>query len=282
MSLRPTARDRREAAPPVAAASAASADDHVSAPDLDLSGSASAGDDTLAAKQLDRSIAALRKIGRERRELISRLVNAQEVERVRVAREMHDHIGQLLASASLLAKTVEEAAAGTELEESLGSLRQIIQQAQVSTRSIVASIRAVDIDEGGLRGASAHLAEEVWQRHGIDVHVLLVGLDDRLSREREIAVYRIVQEAVTNAITHASPKAISVVGSIQEDRVLVVVEDDGCGFRFEDVMKGPMASRLGILGMRERATAVGGDVHVESRPGIGTTVRVRMPAGPGR
>jgi PAS domain S-box-containing protein len=233
---------------------------------------------TLAAEQLERSIHALRRIGQERRELIARLVSAQEDERVRVAREMHDHMGQLLASASLLAKSAEEEAAGTALEGSLGYLRQLMEEAQASARSIVASIRAVDLDEEGLRGAISHLAAEVWQRHGIEVHVHVVGLDGRLPREREIAVYRIVQEALTNAIAHASPTAISVVGAVQRDRIVVLVEDDGRGFRLEEVMKGPLAGRLGIVGMQERATAVGGDIHVESRPGSGTRVRVRVPA----
>jgi PAS domain S-box-containing protein len=236
---------------------------------------------TVAAEQLERSIGALRKIDQERRELISRLVSAQEDERIRVARELHDHIGQLLASASFLAKSVEEAAADTPLEEPLGFLSQLLEQAQVATRSVMASIRAVDLDEGGLHAAIAHLAEEVRQRHDIDVDLHLAGLDGRLSKEREIAVFRIIQEALINAINHASPKVISVVGTVQEEKVLLLVEDDGCGFSFEDVVKGPLAARLGILGMQERATAVGGDISVESRPGSGSTVRLRMPVGAG-
>jgi PAS domain S-box-containing protein len=237
---------------------------------------------TLAAEQLERSIHALRRIGRERRELISRLVSAQEDERIRVAREMHDHIGQLLASGAMLAKSVQEEAAGTELEASIGHLRQLMEQAQVSTRSIVASLRAVDLEEEGLRGAIAHLAEEVRQRHRIEVHVHVVGLDEHLGKDRQIAVYRIVQEALANAIKHAAPTAVSIVGSVRRGRVQVLVEDDGRGFWYEDVMRGPLAGRLGILGMQERATAVGGDIYVESRPGAGTTLRVRIPWEEGR
>jgi PAS domain S-box-containing protein len=232
----------------------------------------------LVAEQLERSVQVLRKVDVERLELVQRLVNAIEDERVRVAREMHDHVGQLLTSASLLAKSLEEEAVGTELEEPLGSLRNLMEQAQVATRSIVASIRAVDLDEGGLPEAIARLAEEVRQRHGIDVDVLFLGLNGRLHKEREIAVYRVVQEAMTNAIQHGSPEAMSVVGSVQGEMVVVLVEDDGRGFSSEEVMEGPPAARLGILGMQERAIAVGGDIHVESHPGSGTTVRVRVPA----
>jgi PAS domain S-box-containing protein len=232
----------------------------------------------LAAERLERSIEAIRKIAVERRELISRLVNAQEDERIRVAREMHDHIGQLLASAALQAKSLEEDAAGSGFDEPLGSLRQLLEQAQSSTRSIVSSIRAVDLDEGGLRTALPRLAEEVRQRHGIEVDVHLVGLGDRLPGEQEIAAYRIVQEALTNAIKHASPQGISIVGSVQEDMAVILIEDDGRGFSLEDVMDGPLTTRLGLLGMQERATAVGADIKFESRTGSGTTVRVRMPA----
>jgi signal transduction histidine kinase len=95
-------------------------------------------------------------------------------------------------------------------------------------------------------------------------------------------VYRIVQEAMTNAIQHGSPESVSVVGSVQGAMVVVLVEDDGAGFSAEDVLAGPTASRLGILGMQERAIAVGGDLHVESRPGSGTTIRVRIPVGAAR
>jgi PAS domain S-box-containing protein len=234
---------------------------------------------TVATEQLQRSIRALGRVGRERRELISRLVTAQEDERARVARELHDSIGQLLASASLLAKSVEEAANGTGLEEPLRSLRRLLERTQVSTRSIMASIRPVELDEGGVLRAIARLAEEVRQRHHIEVHLHLAALEARLERKREIAVYRIVQEAMANAIRHASPKTISVVASPREDRLVVLVEDDGRGFRFEDVMNGPLAARLGLIGMQERAATVGGDLQVESRPRRGTTVRLRIPTG---
>ncbi|MCU1451740.1 MAG: putative Response regulator/sensory box histidine kinase [Acidimicrobiales bacterium] len=213
----------------------------------------------------------------ERQALLDRLVAAHAEERVRLARELHDGLGQVLTSASLYASSIAEQAP-PELARSLAGLQVQLTEALAATRTLAWRLRPVEVDELGLAGAVATLAEKTRQRHGLLVDVHISGLEGRLPPPTEAAIYRVVQEAVANSVRHADPQVISIVITRRGPVVVTVVEDDGAGFVLDAVVQRPDMSGMGILGMRERAPLVGGRLDIESRPGNGTTVRLEVPA----
>ena len=222
-------------------------------------------------------VSAAKRAVDERQVLLDRVVEAHAEERVRLARELHDGLGQVLTSASLFASSIEEEAPAA-LGAPLASLRAQLEEALTATRTLVWRLRPVEVDAQGLGGAVAILAEKTRQRHGFEVDAHVSGLDERLAPATASAIYRVVQEAVTNAVRHADPRAISIVITQHGPAIVAVVEDDGAGFVPDRVVRRHGdESGLGLLGMRERAAAAGGRLVVESRPGNGAMVRLEVP-----
>jgi PAS domain S-box-containing protein len=219
---------------------------------------------------------ALERAQEERLVLLERLVEAHAEERVRLARELHDGLGQILTSASLYATSIEPGLPAS-LVASLATLRGQLEEALAATRTLVWRLRPVELDERGLAGAVVTLAEKIRQRHGFQVDVHISGLDERLPAPAESAVYRVVQEAVTNAVKHANPQTISIVITRRKSAVVAVVEDDGAGFALDELVGSDDESGFGIVGMRERAASLGGQLVIESRPGNGAMVRLEVP-----
>ncbi|HVE25387.1 MAG TPA: GAF domain-containing sensor histidine kinase [Sporichthya sp.] len=207
-----------------------------------------------------------------------RLVWAEEEERARVARELHDGLGQILTSAALFAKGVEESVDG-ELAARVAVFRRLVERALVSARALVRGLRPLELDELGLLAALERLTADVRETHGLRVD--LHGAPVPASRDVETAVYRIIQEALNNVVRHAGATWASVVVGRNAGRVVVIVEDDGRGFdRGALTTHGMRGEQLGLLGMKERAAAIGGELTVESEPGRGTLVRLEVPAEP--
>lgn len=220
-----------------------------------------------------------RQIAEERiKGLIERLVAVQEQERRRLALNLHDQLGQLLTGLRLAMATLRESLTATaEERDTFERMEQIIAQMDRDVDTLAWELRPPALDEVGLEAALRELLRQ-WsasQRLAIDLHVSLPG-DERLPAEVETQLYRIAQEALNNVGKHAAASHVSLLLERRGSEVAMIVEDDGRGFEIEEIRKD--ASRgMGLMGMRERAATLGGDIQVEARPGSGTTVFVRLP-----
>jgi signal transduction histidine kinase len=204
---------------------------------------------------------------------LRRVVAGQELERQRLARELHDETGQALTSILLGLRAIEEVNDLDEIRRSLLSLRELVVETLQDVRRLAVELRPKALDDFGLLPALQRLAETYTEQTTLDVQVEAALGPDRLPREIETALYRIVQEALTNVIKHANARTVSVVLTKKGDAVAAVIEDDGRGFDQEQIADGG----LGLVGMQERIALLGGRVAVESAEGRGTTVAVEVP-----
>jgi len=198
---------------------------------------------------------------------------AAEDERRRWARELHDETLQSLAGLQMLLGSAGRSGSAGSLETAVADAVERLELEIGNLRALITDLRPAALDEFGAKGALETLALRV-ERNGIEV-----GLDVELHRrhtpELEAAIYRIVQEALTNTVKHGGARKARVEVDEDDTDVHIVVCDDGAGFD-------PAASTagFGLLGMRERAELLGGTLEIESVPGGGTTVRARLPAQP--
>jgi len=203
---------------------------------------------------------------------LRRVVSAQELERQRLARELHDETGQALTSILLGLKAVEDADDGSDLAAATGQLRELVVTTLQDVRRLAVELRPKALDDFGLVPAIERLVETFREQTGIAVDVEQRLGDERLPNEIETTLYRITQEALTNVVKHAQARHVSIVLNRRDGRVAAVIEDDGRGFT-ESGSEG----RLGLVGMRERIALVGGRLEVESSPGSGTTLSIEVP-----
>jgi two-component system, chemotaxis family, CheB/CheR fusion protein len=214
-----------------------------------------------------------------RHELQRLLVSAQEQERSRISRELHDEVGQQISALMVTLKALERDHAAGPISTKLGQLRFLAERVGQEVHQLAYQLRPLALDELGLAGALSGLVQNWLSRTGLRVDLLLAGIEEaRLPQAIETTVYRIVQEAMHNVHKHASAKNISVIVERRGDKVVAIIEDDGVGFELGRVEPLPDGSaRIGLAGMRERAAIVGGQLTIESTPGAGTTVRVIVP-----
>jgi len=204
---------------------------------------------------------------------LRRVVAAQEQERRRLARELHDETGQALTSILLGLRTVEEAGGETEMRAAVAEVRALVRSTLQDVRQLAVELRPKALDDFGLAAALERLSESFAEQTGIAVGFESTLPADRLAPEIETALYRIVQECLTNIVKHARAGSVSIVLGRKPGAVTAVVEDDGVGFD-------PAKTReegLGLIGMRERVALVGGRLTIESRPGAGTTFVAEVP-----
>ncbi len=161
---------------------------------------------------------------------LKRVVSGQELERRRLARELHDETGQALTSILLGLRGIEEAKSADDMRQSVRQLRELVVQTLQDVRRLAVELRPKALDDFGLVAALERLGETIAEQTGIDVHVEAALGETRLSEETETALYRIVQEALTNVVKHAQAQTVSVVLTRQKHRVVAVIEDDGQGF----------------------------------------------------
>jgi signal transduction histidine kinase len=211
---------------------------------------------------------------RDRRRLIQRIVDSQEEERKHIARELHDQVGQSLMALLLWVQSdcqfrQSPASFCPQLESKIRELADEIHRLTWGMRPSI-------LDHYGLDTALGRYLEEISRKTNIEIDYQSNGPSDagRLPDRLEVSVYRVVQEAITNVVRHAKARRVSVVLLRSRQDVTVLVEDDGCGF---DPAAPPAGARLGLTGMRERATLFGGVCTVESEPGHGTTIRIKIP-----
>ena len=211
-------------------------------------------------------------------ELLRRIMAAQEDERRRIARDMHDETCQTLA-AVLVAIETAEVAPGTEAaKRQLAAARQLSERAIQDIHKLIFDLRPSLLDDLGLVAALRWYAETRLEAEGAKVYFELDGDERRLPPEIETAVFRIVQESIANVAKHARAENVVVRLEYEEASLVVEVEDDGQGFDLGDVRQPELTgSGFGLLGMRERAALIGGTIDLQSKPGQGTTVRFRLP-----
>jgi signal transduction histidine kinase len=203
---------------------------------------------------------------------VRRVVDAQELERKRLARELHDETGQALTSILLGLKPLEQNAATDEEREAAAALRELVVRTLQDVRRLAVELRPSALDDFGLVPALERLIDTFRERAGVAVDLEVQIGDDRLATSVETALYRIVQEGLTNIVKHADANHVSIILVKKGGNVSLLVEDDGAGFD-------PNADDggLGLVGMRERVALVGGRLRIESTPGSGSTLVAEVP-----
>ena len=207
------------------------------------------------------------------RDALRRVVEGQELERRRLARELHDETGQALTSILLGLKHVEEAGSPESARAAAAELREQIVDTLQNVRRLAVELRPSALDDFGLAPALERLAEAFGEQSGIAVDIQTNLDSQRLAPEVETALYRIVQEALTNVAKHAEATRVSIVVTRRENSVTAVIEDDGQGFG----AGGGTGDGLGLVGMKERVGLLGGRLALESTEGAGTTVVAEVP-----
>jgi signal transduction histidine kinase len=202
------------------------------------------------------------------RDALRRVVAGQEVERRRLARELHDETGQALTSILLGLRSVEETKSSEEMRQAASDLRELVVATLQDVRRLAVQLRPKALDDFGLAAALERLTQTFSETTGMHVELEAQLGDERLPAEVETTLYRIVQEALTNIVKHAEATRVSVLLVRKATTATVVIEDDGRGFDTDDAR----ADGLGLVGMRERVELHDGRLTVESTPTSGTTL----------
>lgn len=209
--------------------------------------------------------------------LARRLESTREREQRRLARELHDEMGQELTALRLALDNLTDSAQEGDISR-LAAARAIVHRLQARVRSISADLSPLMLEDFGLPSALTWLADRQKVLTGLDVTIRHSGLDRRLSAEYETTLYRIVQESLTNVVRHAQVLRADVLLCVTSEAIVVKVEDAGAGFDAERQMEPARTTGgTGLLGMRERARALGGRLVIESSPGTGTAITVELP-----
>ncbi len=229
-------------------------------------------------RELERLNQELRDKENVRGQLLVKVIMAQEEERKRIARDLHDQLGQALSALTMGMEAVEHGLPSSQdgLRERLAHAKALATHALEQTHELILDLRPVALDDLGLVAAVRQHAEQHLGPRGVDVQVSQQGPPRRLKPELEIALFRIVQEAINNIACHANAQHVQVAFEFSEARVQVSVQDDGCGFDLARVPS-PSGDGFGLLGMQERAALVEGTCTIESQPGQGTRVVVALP-----
>jgi PAS domain S-box-containing protein len=220
---------------------------------------------------------ALRRSQRDLRELSARVLEAREEEKTRIARELHDELGQLLTALKMdLGWLRERVQAGEEVGTRMKEMTALLDRTVSSTRRISADLRPLMLDDLGLADAAAWLVDDFAKRSGVACRIDVAGELPEVSKAVGTAAYRAIQESLTNIARHAGASHAWVVLGVRDGALQVEVEDDGRGIAPEDMAKG---RSLGLKGMRERIAYLGGDLEVARAPRGGTRLLMRLPLG---
>ncbi|MDX1435306.1 MAG: sensor histidine kinase, partial [Anaerolineales bacterium] len=213
-----------------------------------------------------------------RGELLRRVVAAQEAERQRIARELHDETGQSLTAIGLGLRGVRQSYSNDPEKASL-NLRNLEGMAVSSLQELqrlIADLRPSHLDELGLPAALRWYAGELHARTELEVEVEISGAPRPITGAAKTALFRVAQEALTNVVKHAQATCVLVRLEFQDDSISLAVKDDGRGFQYQSSLDSNYTA-WGLLGMRERASLLGGSFSVDTYPGAGTTVLVSLP-----
>ncbi|RME85860.1 MAG: GAF domain-containing protein [Caldilineae bacterium] len=230
-------------------------------------------------EELERARATLDRQARQLRHLLNKTIRVQEEERDRIAQDIHDGVTQLLMGALYKTQAARVAMMHhpAEAQEKLLAAQEILKKIKEELRRIIYDLHPVVLTEKGLVAAlEAHL-QDIEAHTGISCEMRVAGEQRRLRPDQERAIYRVVQEALNNVAKHAATRHASLTLDFGQQELLVVVEDRGAGFLQEVAKEDGDHKSLGMAGMRERAQSIGAELRVDSSPGRGTRVRLRLP-----
>jgi len=224
-------------------------------------------------------VSPLRRLFEARGRLLRRLFESQEQERARIARDLHDGVGQNLTALLVGLRTIEEAGDLRTVAVRARELRDLASAAHGEVRTLARGLRPVILEELGLVSAVERLCEDFQRTHGVEVTLLLDPPPAaRLEPAAETAVYRIVQEGLANVARHAQAHEVEVRLGQERERLVLSLRDDGLGFDADDLeaLKGREGS-FGLASIRERTLMLGGECVVRARRGEGTRLEIRIP-----
>ncbi len=210
------------------------------------------------------------------RALASRILSAQEAERVRVSRELHDDTGQALTLILVRLQLIENLTRDADVRRELAELRELVVDTLDGVRRLAVQLGPSILEDLGLRSGLEWLADRVREETGLRVELDLRCDDDRIPATVAIAVFRVAQEALTNVVRHAHATRIDLSLDDADGTLSLHVVDDGAGFDVAEARSRPTAS-VGLFGMAERVALVGGTLDIQSQQGAGTRLEVRVP-----
>ncbi len=212
-----------------------------------------------------------------------RLVQVQEEERRRIAREIHDSLGQQLTALQLEVTAATHALkGGVEVPKALQDAVHTIEESITMAQNLCYDLRPPLLDDFGLEAALRDHVTEYQEKWGIAVDFTAEKLDHLLSRDAETALFRVAQEAMNNVLKHAQARMVRVRLGLYDGRIFLRIQDDGCGFEPEPVQSRGRSDHFGLMTMNERIELLGGELMVESRPGSGATITAWLPMSEGR
>ena len=237
------------------------------------------GDLRLAETFAARAAVAIDLSTRVARETVQRIVAAQELERRRLSRELHDETGQALTSILLGLRTLDDASGTDDFPAAIADLRELVVGTLQDVRRLALELRPKALDDFGLVPALERLTSSFAEQTGIVVELESRLSETRLPSEVETVLYRVVQEALTNVVKHAHAEHVSILLSERNGVVATVIEDDGRGFpaKILDTLEASKKGGLGLVGMKERVSLVDGRFTIEANEGAGTTIVVEVP-----
>lgn len=211
--------------------------------------------------------------------LLDKVITAQEEERKRISRELHDQTSQSLTSLILGIKGLENVENPARLKEKTEELRTLASGTLEEIHDLALDLRPSILDDLGLEAALQRYIKEYTKKYGIEVDIHASGLENlRLPPRIETAFYRIVQEALTNIVKHAQAKNVGVIMERRNGNLVLIIEDDGKGFNVQEVLQAQLQEkRLGLFGMEERVSLLGGNLTIESEVDFGTTLFINVP-----
>lgn len=216
--------------------------------------------------------------GWKRMQRLSRMmVGAAELERKHLSRELHDDLLQYLVSLKIRAKLLADEMDPDKRAEALAMISAEIQDAMRRVKRIITGLLPPELERRGLLSALRTVFRDAADVYGFTVHARLERLGGELDGDVALGLYRIVQEAVTNAARHAQVDEATVAVTRCGEEIVAEIRDEGCGFELPDPGAEPIDGRVGLAGMRDRAALIGGEVTVWTAPGEGTTVRATLP-----
>lgn len=216
-----------------------------------------------------------------RAELLRRTVRAQESERQRIARELHDELGQTLTALGMGLRAISGSAASRpeRVKDQTRQLQTLVDAGLSGLQNLITGLHPPQLDDFGLLSALRGYAAQVNDRLGLTVTIESRGNETNIPTDVRMVLYRIVQESITNVFRHAKTDHASVLVVFEDHEVRIRVEDNGCGFDTSSTLNQPGYPSWGLLGMIERATLVRGECLITSEPGAGTLVEVTVPLG---
>jgi signal transduction histidine kinase len=209
-----------------------------------------------------------------------RLLRAQEEERARLSRELHDEIGQALTAMSINLAEIGKrlpAELAPSIEERLAETNALVKQTSQRISALALDLRPTLLDDLGLIPATRWYVSRYSERAGIDVQMEVVDLEERLDPEVETTLYRVVQEALTNVARHADATEVRLRLEGKSGSATALIEDNGRGFEAPELIEGVLGRGAGLVGMQERVALLGGSVTIESGRGEGTRLSVEVP-----